>query len=180
MSTDIILEQAKGKLRIALGVFGLVAIAAGIAIMVWPAATAKVITAIMAVYVIVAGLAYVGAGFFTTGMAFWARFWRLIVGVLFVVAGVVALGSLATTAAFFFVFMAIMIGVTWIFEGFMAFSNLSRSSSKGWTIFYAVMSIAAGLLIVFAPIYSTIALWWLLGLSLIIFGVVQVIQAFRN
>lgn len=166
-------------MRLALGIFGLVSIAAGIAIMMQPTATARIVTGIFAIYVIVAGLAYVGAGFFTAGLRFWARIWRLAVGALFVIAGIVALGSLTATAAFFFVFMSIMIGVTWIFEGFMAFANMSQSTSKGWTVFYGIVSIVAGLAIVFSPLYATVALWWVIGLSLVIYGVVQVVHAFR-
>ena len=179
MSGNII-QQAGEKLRMAMGVFGLLSLAAGIAIIVWPTKTAMIVTGIFAVYVIVAGLVYVGAGFFSQGMAFGARIWRVLLGALFVISGVVALTSLKSTAAFFFVFMAIMIGVTWIYEGFVAFARLGQSASKGWTAFYAVVSILAGLVIVFSPIYSTIALWWVIGLSAIVYGIVQIIHSFTR
>ncbi len=179
MSTNL-LEQASGKLRVAMGIFGLISLAAGIAIMVWPTKTAMIVTGIFAVYVIVAGLAYAGAGLFSQGMGFGARFWRIILGAIFVISGVVALGSLQSTAAFFFVFMAIMIGVTWIYEGFIAFASMGSSSSKGWTFFYGFVSILAGLTIVFSPLYSTVALWWVIGLSAMIYGIVEIIQSFRS
>lgn len=179
MSVNTI-EAAAGKLRVALGVFGLFSLVAGIAIMVWPMKTAMIVTGIFAVYVIVAGLAYVGAGLFSSGMGFGARLWRILLGVLFVVSGVVALGSLKTTSAFFFVFMAIMIGVTWIYEGFLAFANMSSSTSKGWSVFYGIVSILAGLTLVFSPLYATVALWWVIGLSAVIYGIVQIIQSFTR
>lgn len=179
MSTDII-AQAQNKLKVAMGVFGLVTLAAGIAILVWPTKTAMIVTGIFAVYVIVAGLAYVGAGFFSSGMGFGARLWRILLGALFVVAGIVALGSLQTTSAFFFVFMSIMIGVTWIYEGFLAFATMSSSSSKGWSVFFGIISIVAGFVLIFSPIVGAVSLWWAIGIVAVVYGIVQIVQSFTN
>lgn len=177
MSTDFI-QQARGKVRTAMGIFGLITLVAGIVILVWPLKTAMIVTGIFAVYVIVAGIVYVGAGLFTEGMAFGARFWRIILGVLFVVSGIIGLSSLQATTAAFFVIMAILIGITWIYEGFIAFAALGSATSKGWTVFYAIVSILAGLTILFSPLLGTISLWWLIGLMGVIYGIVEIVESF--
>lgn len=161
-----------------MGVFGLVSLAVGIVILVWPMKTAMIVTGIFAVYVIVAGIVYVGAGLFTQGMAFGARFWRIILGILFVVSGVIGLASLQSTAAAFFVIMAILVGITWIYEGFVAFASLGSAGSKGWTIFYAIVSILAGLTIVFSPLLATVSLWWLIGLMAVVYGIIEIVESF--
>ncbi len=178
--SETFIERTRNKLRVAMGIFGLITLAAGIAILLWPMKTAMIVTGIFAVYVIVAGIVYVGASFFSRGMAFGSRFWRLIVGALFVASGIIALTSLQATSAFFFVFMAIMIGVTWIYEGFVAFASLGSSGSKGWTVFYAIVSILAGLTVVFAPVYSSFTLWWLVGIAGVIYGIVEIINTFTK
>ncbi len=164
----------------ALGIFGLLSLAAGIAIMVWPMKTAMIVTGIFAVYVIVAGLVYVGAGLFSAGMGFGARLWRILLGVLFVASGIIALGSLQSTSAFFFVFIAIMIGVTWIYEGILAFATLGSASSKGGAVFYGIVSILAGLVLLFTPMWGAVALWWVIGLSAIVYGIVEIIRSFAR
>lgn len=161
-----------------MGVFGLVALAAGIVVLVWPMQSAKVLTGIFAVYVIVAGIVYVAAGLFTRGISFGARFWRVVLGALLVAAGVIGLSTLATTAAAFLVIMTILVGITWIYEGFVAFATLGSSGAKGWTVFYAIVSILAGLTILFTPLFAAVSLWWLIGVMAVVFGIIQIVQAF--
>lgn len=181
--TDII-QQAASKARTGLFAFGLITTLAGIAILVWPGKTAMVVTAIFAVYTIIAGVVYFGTGIFSAGLGWGARIWRMVLGALFVVAGIVALSSLQAFAVFFFMFMAIMIGITWIYEGIVTFSSLGSAGSKGWAIVFGTLSILAGLMIVVGSFgsgvgaaSSAVILWWAIGFSAIIYGVAEMIAA---
>ena len=175
-----ILQQVEGKARTGLFIFGLLTLLAGIAILVWPGKTAEVVTAIFAVYTIVAGVAYFATGIVTFGMGFGARIWRIILGALFIVAGIVALSNLAVFSAFFFIFMAIMIGITWIYEGIITFTSLEESASKGWAITFAILSILAGLMVVvstFGTGSGAFILWWAIGAAGVIYGFAEMVAA---
>ena len=50
--------------------------------------------------------------------------------------------------------------------------------SKGWTIFFAIVSIIAGLFLLFNAITGAAILWWILGISLIVLGIIQIVRAF--
>lgn len=179
MSTASSIEKsATNGIRTALGVGGVLSIILGILILVWPGKTAMVVTAIIAIYAIAAGLVYAGLGIFAAGKGGWSRLGHIVLGVLFVIAGIVAFTNLGATTAWLAVFVGILVGIMWIIEGVVALSTLGASASRGWTIFFAIISIIAGITLLFSPLFGAVVLWWLLGISAVVLGVIQVFRAF--
>lgn len=179
MSTDS--AAAKGAvngIRTALGLGGVIALIVGILILVWPAKTAMVVAAIIAIYAIAAGLVYAGLGIFSKTMGGWARVGHIVLGVLFIIAGVLAFLELGATTAFLALFLGILVGIMWIVEGVVALTTLGSSSSKGWSVFFAILSIVAGIVLLTSPLWGAAILWWLLGISLVVLGILQVVRAF--
>ena len=178
MSADSpIAKSAVNGVRTALGIGGVLAVIVGILILVWPGKTAMVVTAIIAIYAIAAGLVYAGLGIFSKTKGGWARAGHIVLGVLFIIAGVVAFLNLGATTAWLAIFLGILVGIMWIVEGIVSLSTLGDAASKTWTIIFAIISIIAGVVLLFSPLYI-VALWWLLGISLIVLGIVNVIRAF--
>jgi len=171
-------KSAVNGIRTALGVGGVLAIIVGILILVWLGKTAAVITAIIAIYAIAAGLVYAGLGIFSKTKGGWARVGHIALGILFIIAGVVALFNLGQTTAWLALFLGILIGIMWIVEGIVALSTLGDASSKGWSIFFAILSIIAGIVVLFAPVWGVAILWWILGISLVVLGIINVVRAF--
>ena len=171
-------KSAVNGIRTALGVGGVLAIIVGILILVWPGKTAAVITAIIAIYAIAAGLVYAGLGIFSKTKGGWARVGHIALGILFIIAGVVALFNLGQTTAWLALFLGILIGIMWIVEGIVALSTLGDASSKGWSIFFAILSIIAGIVVLFAPVWGVVILWWILGISLVVLGIINVVRAY--
>lgn len=165
------------SIRITLGVSGAVALIAGIVLLVWPLKTAIIVTGIIAAYLIVAGLVYVGLGIFSGKKSGWARVGFIALGVLYVVAGVIAFLNLAAATITLAFITAIFLGVSWIFDGVIALTLLNRDGSKAWTIIYAILSIAAGIIVLFSPLLAAVALWWVLGITLVVLGIIQIIRA---
>lgn len=167
------------SIRWALRIGGLLAVIVGVLILVWPGRTAMVVAAMIAVYAILSGIAYVFAAFRakeeTTGLA---RIGHLLLGLLFVAAGVVAFFNLTATTVWLAVMLGIMVGIMWIVEGVVALTTVSHAPSKAVTIIFAILSIIAGLLMVFSPFY-VIALWWMLGISFVVLGLVQLFRSFK-
>ncbi len=170
-------KSAVNGIRTALGVGGVLALIVGILILVWPGRTAMIVTAIIAIYAIAAGLVYAGLGIFSKEKGGWSRVGHIILGVLFIIAGIVAFMNLAQTTAWLAVFIGILVGIMWIIEGIVSLSTLSDAPSKTWTIIFAILSIIAGLVLLFSPFYI-VMLWWLLGISLIVLGIINVVRAF--
>lgn len=179
MTAEPTLEKtATNGIRTALGLGGALSVILGIVILIWPGKTAMVVTAIIAIYAIVAGLVYAGMGIFATGKGGWSRVGHVLLGVLYVVAGIVAFSNLGLAALSLAVFLGILVGIMWVIEGVVALSTLDLAPSRGWTIFYAIISIIAGVTLLFSPLWGAVVLWWLLGISAIVMGIVQIGRAF--
>jgi uncharacterized membrane protein HdeD (DUF308 family) len=179
MSTESAAEKsAVNGVRTALGIGGVLAVIVGILVLAWPGKTAMVVTAIIAIYAIAAGLVYAGLGIFSKSKGGWARIGHIALGILFIIAGVVAFLNLSQTTAWLALFLGILVGIMWIVEGIVSLSTLGDAASKGWTIFFAIVSIIAGIVLLFSPLWGAVVLWWLLGISLIVLGIIQVVRAF--
>lgn len=171
-------KSAVNGIRTALGVGGVLAVIVGILILAWPGKTLAVVTAIIAIYAIAAGLVYAGLGIFSRTKGGWARVGHILLGILFIIAGIVALFNLAATTSWLLLFIGILVGIMWIVEGIVALSTLGDASSKGWSIFFAILSIIAGVIVLFSPVWGTVVLWWILGISLVVLGIINIVRAF--
>lgn len=171
-------KSSTNVIRVVLGIGGLVAVVLGILILVWPLKTAAVVTILIAIYAVIAGLVYLGLGVFSKGLGVWARIGHIVLGALFIAAGIIAFLNPGDATLILAFIVTIFIGVAWIVEGIVALTLLGRVESKGWTIFYAIISIIAGIFILLAPIWAAALLWLFLGIALIVLGIVQVIRAF--
>lgn len=172
-------NKVDNGIRTAIGVGGVLTLIVGVLILAWPSKTAMVVTAIIAVYAIASGLVYAGLGIFSKGKGGWARVGHILLGIVFIVAGVVAFMNLGQTALWLALFLGILVGILWIVEGVVSLSTLGDASSKVWSVFFAVLSIIAGIVLLFTPLWGATVLWWLLGISLVVLGVVNIVRAFR-
>ena len=170
-------KSAINTIRATLGISGLIAFIIGIMITFWPKNSAVVLTVILAIYLIIAGLAYVGLGIFSKGISGGARALDIILGILFLIGGIIAVANPTESAVVLGIFLGILIGILWIVEGVVALVQSGDSPSRGWTIFFGILSIVAGIVLLFSPRY-VVGLWWILGISLIVLGIIQIVRAF--
>ena len=172
MSTESAAEKsAVNGIRTALGIGGVLSVIAGVLILVWPGQSAAVITAIIAIYAIAAGLVYAGLGIFSKTRGGWSRVGHIALGIL-------AFVNLGAATLWLAAFIGILVGILWIIEGVVSLSTLGDAASKGWTIFFAIISIIAGIFLLFNAIVGAAILWWILGISLIVLGIIQIVRAF--
>lgn len=171
-------KSAVSAIRAALGLYGLLALVVGVLILVWPGKTAVVVTAIIAIYAIIGGLVYAALGVFSKVDVGWSRIGHIALGALFVIAGVIALLNLGATTVWLAAFIGILVGIMWIIEGLVSLSTLGDARSKGWTMFFAVISVIAGIVLLFSPLFAIVTLWWLLGIMLVVLGILQIARAF--
>ena len=171
-------KSAVNTIRVALGVTGVLALLAGIFITFWPKNAAIFLTVLLGIYFVIAGLAYVGLGIFSRGISGGARALDIILGVLFVIGGVLMLSSPSDSAVVIGIFLGVLIGILWIIEGAVALAQSGTSSSRGWSIFFGILSIIAGIVLLFSPVWGVVILFWVLGIALIVLGIVQIVRAF--
>lgn len=164
------------SLRTAFIVGGILSLILGIVILVWPGRTAQVATGIIAAYAIVAGVVYAALGIFSRTRGGWSRLGHIALGALFVVVGVIAFANLAAFTVSFALFLGVLVGILWIIEGAVSLSVIGQSSSRGWTIAFAVLSIIAGVMLLFSPLWGAFVLWWLLGASAVALGIVNIVR----
>jgi len=174
------LTEAKSlfkSIRVALAISGAIALIAGLVLLVWPGKTLVLVTGIIASYLVVAGVVYVGLGIFSGKKGGWARASHIILGLLYIAAGVIGFLNLQQTAATLALITVLFIGISWIVDGVVSLTLLHKDGSRAWTILYAIFSIIAGLIVIFSPMLAAIALWWILGITLVVLGVIQIVRA---
>lgn len=167
---------AKGA-RFTLLIGGLAAVGFGIAVLAWPTKAAVALTGVIAVYAIIAGIVYAALGLFSKGLGAGGRIGHVLLGVLYVIAGVYAFSSLQQSAAFLALFLTIMVGVMWVIEGFTALLTLGQSGSKALTIVFAILSVIAGVTLLSSPLWGAVFLSWFLAIALMVLGALNVIRA---
>lgn len=165
------------SIRVALAISGAIALIAGIVLLVWPGKTLVLVTGIIASYLVIAGIVYVGLGLFSGKKGGWARAGHIVLGLLYIAAGVIGFLNLQQTAATLALITVIFIGVSWIVDGVVSLTLLHKDGSRAWTIIYAIFSVIAGLIVIFSPMLAAIALWWILGITLVVLGVIQIVRA---
>lgn len=176
--TDLEKSVTNG-IRTALGIGGLVSLVVGILILAWPSKTAMVVAGIIAVYAAIAGVVNLAIGIFSRRLGRWPRVGYSLLGLAFLIAAALAFANLGATAAGLAILLGILVGIVWIIEGIVGLTMVGDAPSKMWTILYAIVSIVAGIAVLSWPLWGAAVLWLLLGLSLAILGVVQLVRAFR-
>lgn len=171
-------KSAVNTIRVTLGITGVLALIAGIFITFWPKNSAIVLTVMIGIYFLIAGLAYVGLGIFSKGLSGGARALDIILGILFVIGGVLMLSSPSESAVVLGIFLGVLVGILWIVEGAVALAQAGSSASKGWAIFFGLLSIIAGIVLLFSPFWGAAILFWVTGISLIVLGIIQIVRAF--
>ena len=156
-------------------VVGLATAILGIIVAAVPETSLAVIAVLLGVLVIISGIYNVVEAFRGEEHG---RVWRGIAGVVFIVAGLVLIRHLHLSLAL----IGLVIGLTWVVQGLAAliagFSGTATRMGTGWSIFFGVISLIAGIVVISAPIASITTLAVLMGIWFIVMGVMEMFGAF--
>jgi len=173
------------SLRTVILVSAIASLVFGIVVLVWPVKSAMAVTIVMAIYAIIAGLLSLVNGIHSKGVGGWTRAGLIALGVVFLVAGVVAFGNLGESTLLLAVLVTTFIGVAWIIDGIVALFSLgvkdgalpgATKAHKGWSIFYGIVSVLAGVFVVISPLMAALWLWIFLGVALVVMGIVGIVR----
>ncbi len=154
---------------------GLAAVVLGVLVLAWPGATILVAGIIFGAYLLVSGIAQVVFAF-TLHVSAGGRVLLFVSGAAALVLAVLCFRSLQESI----LLLAIWIGIGFIFRGVAtAVSAISDPTlpGRGWEIFFGVVSLLAGVVMLATPFDSLAVLTMVVGIWLIVLGVFEVIAA---
>ncbi|HTY30434.1 HdeD family acid-resistance protein [Mycobacterium sp.] len=156
---------------------GVVAIALGIIVLVWPGKTLAVAGVLFGVYLIVSGIGYMFAAF-GVHMGAAMRVLAFIAGAVSVVLGVFCFRDKLESIWL----LALWIGISWVFRGISllgAALSFDQMPGRGWQILAGLIIVAGGVVLIIYPIDSIEILTLVVGCWLIAIGIVDCISAFQ-
>lgn len=158
--------------------FGFITLAVGAVVLAWPGQTLLVVAVLFGVQLIVTGVFRFVAALGSDDLAGGTRVLLALLGVLSLVIGLYAVRHVLVTLAA----LALLLGIFWVVSGTVElFTALSHREmrGRGWTAFMGALSVLAGVVVLVYPAISLLTLAVILGVWLLIYGVMEVILAFR-
>jgi uncharacterized membrane protein HdeD (DUF308 family) len=152
---------------------GVVTVILGLIVSFRPSGSLAVIAVLLGILMIISGIFHLIRVF---DRAERHRVWLGIAGLLYVVIGVLLIRHLNLTVAV----IGLVVGLTWIVSGLSALMGAGAGSreGRGWWIFFGIVSLIAGIIVVADPISSVTVLATLLGIWFVVIGLFEVIGAF--
>ena len=156
---------------------GLVTLVIGALLVAATTASLAVIAILLGVVMIVSGIYYLARAL--GGGESHERAWRGVCGVVFILVGLALLRHLSLSIAL----IALFIGFTWVIQGVLVLMESLSSTrrharggflSRGWGIFFGIVSLIAGIVVIASPIASVGVLTLFLGIWLIVLSAIEI------
>jgi len=157
-------------------VSGILSLILGILVLAWPGSTIIVAAVLLGIYLLVSGLTQVVMAFSLHSSA-GGRVLLFVSGAASIVLAILAFRHFANAIWL----LAIWIAVGFIFRGVATtVSALSdpHVHGRGWEIFFGVISLLAGIVVLASPLESLALLVMVVGIWLIVIGVFEIVSAF--
>ena len=161
---------------------GVLAIVLGALVLLWPGETLLVAAFLFGAYLLISGLSQV---FFAFGLhtSAGSRILLFISGAASLILAILAFRHFAKDPSLALLLLAIWIAVGFIFRGVattaMAISELHGTPGRGWNIFFGLITIVAGIVVLAYPFDSLVTLTLVVGIWLIIIGVFEIIAGLQ-
>jgi uncharacterized membrane protein HdeD (DUF308 family) len=158
--------------------YGILTVLAGVAVLAWPSETLLVIAVLFGVQLIISGIfRFVGA-LASDDLTGGTRVMLALLGVLSIIIGLWAVRHAVLTLVALIVFL----GIFWVINGLIEiFAALSHRDmpDRGWSVLMGVLSAIAGIIVLAYPGLTLVGLAVILGIWLLVFGILEIIAAFR-
>ena len=156
---------------------GPAAIVVGVLLLVWPNVTLGIVAVLIGASLIVAGLLRLIDGFTAHEASGGRRVAHVLIGLLAVIVGLYAIRHYHVTIAV----LAIVVGLFWVLHGLADIAVglfAGPFPGRGFTVVAGVLSLFAGMIVLFWPTISLTVLVAVIGIWLIVYGVLMAITAF--
>jgi hypothetical protein len=161
---------------------GVIAVALGALVLLWPGKTLLVAAFLFGAYLLVSGLSQV---FFAFGLhaSAGSRILLFISGAASLILGIMAFRHFGSEPGTALLLLAIWIGIGFIFRGVAttatAISELSGTPGRGSSIFFGLVTILAGVVTLAYPFDSLATLTLVVGIWLIVIGVFEIVAGLQ-
>jgi len=180
-SETVIIEESPDNLMTAIGrnwwvllFAGILSLAVGVVALAWPGKTVLVVAIVFAIWLIVSGIFSIVRGF-AHGLTGGMRALFIITGILSLVLGIFAIRGEFQELYI----LSLFIGIGFLFRGFASlFQGFENKDGRGSNIFFGIVMIIGGVVVLVWPGISLVTLTWVVGIWLIIIGIYEVIAAF--
>ncbi|GLW67900.1 membrane protein [Kitasatospora phosalacinea] len=156
---------------------GLVSLALGVIVLVWPKQTLWVVGVLFGLYLLVIGVVQL-VGAFGTHASTALRVLAFISGAICVLLGLLCFRSAAQSV----LLLALWIGIGWLFRGITHLAAVASDPmmpARGWQGFVGGLSVLAGIVLMVWPAHSITALAILAACGLVVIGVTEIVAALR-
>lgn len=158
---------------------GIIAVVLGIVVMANPSASVLFLVRVVGIFVIIDGIVGIIDGFRLRSVPDGGSGWRLTVGAFGVLGGAVLLFWPGATVSILTIIIGIWAVVAGVLATIAAVSLRSiPGSGWGWGLFWGLVTLVFGLVLMFSPDASVAALAWIIGLYAVLSGVILVIAGF--
>jgi uncharacterized membrane protein HdeD (DUF308 family) len=156
---------------------GLGAVALGIVLLVWPKATLAIAAILIGASLIVAGLLRLIDGFTAHDASGGRRVAYVLIGFLAIIVGLYCIRHYHLTITV----LAIVVGLFWVLHGIADIAAglfAGPFPGRGLTLVAGILSLCAGMIVLFWPTISLTVLIAVLGIWLLVYGILMAITAF--
>ena len=157
---------------------GILAVVLGVLILAWPGKTVLVAAVLFGTYLLISGIAQVIFAF-SLHVSAGGRILLFISGAAALILAVLAFRHFGEGYAIWL--LAIWIGVGFVFRGMATtVSAISDPTlpGRGWEIFFGILSLLAGVVMLAWPDLSLVTLFWVAGIWLVVIGVFEILASF--
>ncbi len=156
---------------------GLGAVAVGVMLLAWPKATLAIVAVLIGAGLIVAGLLRLIDGFTAHDASGGRRVAHVLIGLLAIIVGLYCIRHYHVTIAV----LAIVVGLFWVLHGIADITVglfAGPFPGRGLTVVAGILSLCAGMIVLFWPTISLTVLIAVIGIWLIVYGILMAITAF--
>lgn len=180
-SESVIIEESPDNMMAVIGrnwwvllFAGVLSLLVGIAAIAWPGKTVIVVAVVFAIWLIVSGIFSIVRGF-ASGLTGGMRALFIITGILSLVLGIFAIRGEFQELYI----LSLFIGIGFLFRGFSTlFLGFESKDGRGWNIFFGIVMLIGGLIVLIWPGISLVTLTWVVGIWLVVIGIYEIIAAF--
>jgi len=142
----------------------------GLVLLVWPRQTLEVFIWLLAIALVLLGIARIVSGF-TRRRTGPARLWRLLTGLVYLIAGIVIAANLPGSIRT----IVVIVGIAWIVSGVAEIVSAFQHppGERSVDVVIGLMNAVFGLILLVFPEPSLVFLVWIAAIWLILTGVLQ-------
>jgi uncharacterized membrane protein HdeD (DUF308 family) len=158
---------------------GIAAIAFGIMSFIWPGLTLLTLVFLWGSYALVDGAFALWAGISGRADAHVSRWWLTLVGIVGIIAGLLAFGWPGVTAQMLLVFIAVWAMIVGLLQIVGAIELRKEIRGEWLLVLSGVLSIALGVAMIARPAAGAVAIVWLIGYFALLVGCIYIALSFE-